>query len=324
MAMPSPVLDATPDAAVTPPAPGPAHLPEDLYCPDCGYNLHALEGIDRCPECGLQIDRHGFARSRIPWVHRRHVGRIRAYWRTVWLATLRPRELAAEAARRVNYTDAQRFRWVTAFVAGAPVMAGLVAAMVIYGSAALFSVINPAVFPGWAMGGNPSALFDFLIPWDAGATWPPVLPLAVLLAFVFVTGVATYWFHPKSIPVVRQNRAIALGYYGCGPLALVSVPALAFIGLALMKEAGLDNQANASWAVVRVVEIFAWVTGFLVVTAFWGSTMVLLSRTTQSSRVRLVSAGLLIPLQWAFCAALVLLVVPWVIGYLRLVVGSLR
>ena len=42
----------------------------------------------------------------------------------------------------------------------------------------------------------------------------------------------------------------------------MSVPALAFIGLALMKEAGLDNQANASWAVVRVVEIFAWVTGF--------------------------------------------------------------
>jgi hypothetical protein len=322
--MSSPVLDAAPDAAATPDAPNVPQPPDELFCPECGYNLHALEGIDRCPECGLRIDRHGFARSRIPWVHRRHVGRIRAYWRTVWLATLRPRELAAEAARRVNYTDAQRFRWVTAFVAAAPVMAGLVAAMLIYGSAAFFSVINPAVFPGWAMGGNPSALFDFLIPWDAGATWPPVLPLTTLLAFILVTGVATYWFHPKHLPVVRQNRAIALGYYGCGPLALVSVPALAFIALALMKEAGLDNQANASWAVVRVVEIFGWVTGFLVVAAFWRSTMVLLHRTTESKVGRLISAGLLIPLQWVFCAALVLAVVPWVIGYLRLVVGSLR
>jgi hypothetical protein len=322
--MTSPVLDATPEAAVPPDAPGTTHPPEDLYCPECGYNLHALDGIDRCPECGLRIDRLGFARSRVPWVHRRHVGRIRAYWRTVWLATLRPRELAAEAARRVNYTDAQRFRWVTAFVAAAPVMAGLVAAMVIYGSPAFFSVINPAVFPRWAMGGNPSALFDFLIPWDAGATWPPVLPLAALLAFVFVTGVATYWFHPRTIPVVHQNRAIALAYYGCGPLALVSVPALAFIALALMKDAGLDNQANASWAVVRVVEIFTWVTGLLVVAAFWRSTMVLLHRTTESKVSRLISAGLLIPLQWVCCAALVLVVVPWVVGYLRLVVGSLR
>src|SRR5829696_1063144 len=115
--MTSPALDESPEpAAPAPPAPTDAAPPpadEDLFCPECGYNLHALHGIDRCPECGLAIDRDGFARSRIPWVHRRHVGRIRSYWRTVWLATLRPKTVAAEASRRVSYPDARQFRYVT-------------------------------------------------------------------------------------------------------------------------------------------------------------------------------------------------------------------
>ena len=90
------------------------------------------------------------------------------------------------------------------------------------------------------------------------------------------------------------------------------------------RQAGLDNQANASWAVVRVVEIFGMLTGLFVVATFWRSTMVLLSRTTESSLSRLIAAGLLIPLQWVLCAGLVLVMVPWVVGYLRLVIGSLR
>lgn len=318
--MTSPAIDAPPDT----PAPSTAASEEDLYCPECGYNLHALHGIERCPECGLKIDREGFARSRIPWVHRRHVGRIRAYWRTIWLATLRPKEIAAEASRRVSYPDAQRFRYVTAFIAAAPVIAGLVATMIWYGSAALFSFINPATFPGWAMGGQPSAAFDVLIPWDAGATLPPVIPLCVLLVSVFVTGVASYWFHPRSMPVVRQNRAVALSYYGCGPLALVSIPVLAAIGVAVMREAGLDNQANRAWAVMRVLEITAFLTGLLVLGATWRATMTLLRRTTESSTLRRMLAGALIPVKWLLLAALVLFAVPWVTGFIRLVIGSLR
>ena len=149
--------------------PEPVGAEEDLFCPQCGYNLHALEGITRCPECGLEIDREGFARSRIPWVHRRHVGRVRAYSRTVWLATARPATVAAEASRRVNYTDAQRFRYFTAVVAAAPVIAGIGGAMAWYGSPALFGLIKPSVFPSWIMSGRPSRGFDLFVPWDAGA-----------------------------------------------------------------------------------------------------------------------------------------------------------
>src|SRR5215204_4041683 len=102
--MTSPAVQEPTDVSAAPAA----AADQDLFCPECGYNLHALHGIDRCPECGLAIDRQGFARSQIPWVHRRHVGRVRAYWRTLWMATLRPARIAAEASRRVGYVDAQR------------------------------------------------------------------------------------------------------------------------------------------------------------------------------------------------------------------------
>ena len=313
------VVQEASDVAAAPPA----APEEELFCPECGYNLRALQGAERCPECGLPIDRQGFARSQIPWVHRRHLGRIRAYWRTLWLATLRPARVAAEASRRVSYVDAQRFRWVTAFVAAAPVIAGVVAAMAWYGNAALFTVVNPAALPGWAMGGKPSPMFDLLVPWDSGVTLPPVIPLAVLIATAFVTGVASYWFHPRWLPVVRQNRAVALSYYGCAPLALASVPVLLGMGVWVMKEAGLDNEANASWAVVRVLAIAAILTGFAVVALTWRSTMVLLRRTTRAGMGRPWLAGALIPVQWVLCVVGVLVALPWVVGFVRLVINSL-
>jgi hypothetical protein len=174
------------------------------------------------------------------------------------------------------------------------------------------------------MTGRPSRGFDVIVPWDAGAALAPVLPLAVLLAIVFVTGVASYWFHPRALSVVRQNRAVALSYYGCAPLAFASIPVLALIAVLIMKEAGLDDQANASWTVVRLLEITAGVVSLLVVGSMWRSTLTLLSRTTHSGTGRLVLAGLLVPLTWALCFAFVMATLPWVIGFVRLVVGSLR
>jgi len=308
-------------ASVEPPA-------DELYCPECGYNLHALESIGRCPECGLTIDRAGFARSRIPWVHRRHLGRIRAYWRTLWLAILKPGTIAAEASRRVDYRDAQKFRFVTAFVAAVSVIAGLVGAMVWYGSAAIYSFITPATIPGWGLGTQASPMFDLVIPWDAGATWPPVVPLAALLTSVLVTGVASYWFHPRSISVVRQNRAIALSYYACAPMTMAFIPLLTLVAVAVLREAGVNDPAKTTWEFVRdathILNIFAAFSGFVVLAATWRSTMTILSRTTHPGTGRFLLAGALIPVTWVLCAALSLVAFPWAVGFVRLVIGSLR
>ena len=315
--------------ADSPPAATPE--PAELFCPQCGYSLRGIEAAPRCPECGLEIDREDFARSRIPWVYRRHIGRFVAYWRTVWLATLRPGRLAIESTKPVSYGDAQRFRLITCIVAVAPMVMLLVGMMFWYGSAGFFNLAGPALFAevmygamgptGWA----PAWLLNVLVPWEAGATLPPVVPLALFAAAVLVTGVASYWFHPRGLPVVRQNRAIALSHYACAPLFFLAVPAGSFLLMAVLQRIAVDNPGTKAYG--PLITLFTVVGAVGVVAMaflFMRSTLVLLRRTTGSTHLRVGVAAVVLPVLWAACTLLALVGIPWVVGFLRLVITSLR
>lgn len=94
-------------------------LTADLACPECGYSLRGISS-EKCPECGLAIDWATLSVSRLPWVHRRTIGRWRAYSRTNLLVIFRPKKLAGEMNRPVSFADAQRFRHVTVLLAWVP------------------------------------------------------------------------------------------------------------------------------------------------------------------------------------------------------------
>src|SRR5687768_6121468 len=86
----------------------------DVLCEACGYSLVGLSG-DRCPECGAPFDPAALPFARVPWLHRRRLGRWGAYWQTVRQVVFLPRAFAAELCRpvRISADDARRFRGTT-------------------------------------------------------------------------------------------------------------------------------------------------------------------------------------------------------------------
>ena len=302
--------------------PAPDLLP---VCPACGYDLRGIDS-DRCPECGLEIDRA--AVSRIPWVNRAKIGRARAYCRTAWMATARTAALAAEVQRPVDLRDGQTFRRITVLIAWLPLAAltawagatvpsnnGFVPVVNGHISGVVFNAINGA-------DGVPLGL---IVPYTVGLATPGVLPAAVLLALVLITGAPSYFFHPRRLPVERQNRAVAASYFACAPLALLPIPTAA-VALSLLYHGGaLAEKGQLSpYGVDLVLGIIIGIGPLLILAALAFATLRLLRKTTLNPLGRQVASAVAILLLWAASVAMPLVGLPWVVGFVRLMVASLR
>ncbi len=245
---------------------------QDIFCQDCGYNLRGLTS-DRCPECGGSLDTIRAAASVIPWVYRHEIGRFRAYWKTVSLAMSRRRSFCEEMARPINFKDCQRFRWVTIL----HVYVSILIAMFLAAPTKPFR----------------DRIFDEAY-WGV---WPVmVIHVWLLLYLLAATGAPSYLFHPKSIPVVLQNRAIALSYYACAPLAVLALPILALgAGLMLSTHHTLGIGLVMFGAFVTPLPILAW----------WSNLLRLAGRVMPGRRRSQLAVALGIPLLWIISALLV-------------------
>jgi len=112
--------------------------------------------------------------------------------------------------RPVSYRDAQWFRWVTILHVYLPV---------------LLATIGLYVFPpSWSSG---YALIDEAYE----IVWPVVtLNVALVLVVAAVTGLPSYFFHERDLPIERENRAISLTYYASAPLAWTPAMLLLVVG----------------------------------------------------------------------------------------------
>jgi hypothetical protein len=169
-------------------------LPADLYCPECGYNLRGLTSR-RCPECGLVLDFIESDTPIIPWERRRELGRFRAYWQTVLMVMFRNKLFCRAAYRSVSYRDAQKFRWVCILHVLIPLLLML----------PILKAFDAEVLA--------DAVKEF------GAWFIGVIYICFLLTLLALTGLPSYFFHPKSLSVQQQDRAVALSYYACAALA---------------------------------------------------------------------------------------------------------
>lgn len=280
-------------------------LDETFHCAGCDYDLRGLTS-DRCPECGSPIDREALLVPRIPWAHRKQIGWIRAFFRTCLLAFLSPRRLAEDVRRPVSYKDARLFQNIVIAIS--------------YGSLLILEAYfcnestQHAILGIWL---RPSA-----IGFDSNCIGAAVVLLGGLLFFKLATGVGSYFFHPRRIPVARQNRAVALSYYACGPLVLLP---LAWFDAAL-----LDHYRTYSFEEFFGLRLFP-VTYYALpaimvvpVGAMFRTSLILMKRTTNSSGRRTCVMGIYLPLAWAACAFLTFWLLPALYNFFSMVVFSYR
>src|SRR5204862_5946332 len=113
------------------------------------------------------------------------------YFRTVWLATFHIEQIAGEIDRPVSYRDARLFQLITIAIAWLPVTIFIGALDFMFGAI----VLPPAA---WSRVPEPSrAEIDLMIPLLQAFRLHVPIPLGVLLFFLGLSGVSSYFFHPR-------------------------------------------------------------------------------------------------------------------------------
>jgi hypothetical protein len=288
-----PVLDVpAPPALTAPLAFDPsAPVPEayDLFCEGCGYSLIGL-AADRCPECGLHYDALALPYARVPWLHRRRIGRWSAYWQTVRQVVFHPRAFATELCRpvRISADDARRFRGISIHLA---------ALSAVFFGALLVSFAGAFRPPG--VGGVELIFLEIglcLLGWASGVTF---LRLASDMP-VFI------W---EGLPTLPPSELAPLHHYASAPLALVPLVAAAGSVLAVVIAGpfdpfGLRMPVQIVWAGI----LLAWVL------ACWRTPVALMRAATGCGWGRALVLTLYLPVHWFLMALLTMILTGMVIA----------
>jgi hypothetical protein len=278
-------------------------LPDDVYCPECDYNLRGLTS-DRCPECGCAVDFARLAGSQIPWVHRRRIGWYRAYWQTVWLVMFRTKRFCDEIARPVSFRHSQSFRWVSVLHAFVPLAVLIALAWLIPPSVGTVLLPN-----AWALAGGLAVL---------------IVSLFLLLAAL--TGLPSYFFQPRHLTTEEQNRGLALSYYACAALAWTP---LAFVCVLMsMLAYWLDRGSLAGFYgwynndVAVVFKLLAILLPLGQLIAWWFDLIHISQRSMRRRLGAVARMALLVPALWVVVGSLILPGIPLVFLYVALIIVS--
>jgi hypothetical protein len=287
-----------------------------LLCPICGYDLRGTGG-GRCPECGLEVDQRTLRESGFPWAQRRKIGRVRAYLRTVWWLVVHSPNLLTEPARPQDARDGRAFRRVTAGVLVVVLWAAW--GWVVAANRGLeFLAIHPPPLgaPPGALRG-PGWLADVAVPWSAGATLPWVVPLCLVILAVYLTGAQRPVFRPKQ-QRQYQRRVEVIAYYPAVPLVLLA-PALACCAFL-----GLMDQARVPMVLQTIVGFAA----MLLMLGALGGTLVRVgqwvSRVQHGATVASALAAAELLGLWIVGTVVILGLLPWAVGFFRIVIDSFR
>ncbi len=261
----------------------------DVYCHECGYNLRGIE-TTRCPECGKESPALQNADPRIPWIHRKSIGSVRAFLKTVLFATFSPRKLSEDVYLQIDFRDAQRFRWWTIGVA----MFWVVTSTVLFFAAGPYDLY---------LGHIVNDLYQMV--------WPCVVAnILILLYMILATGVPSLFFDYRDIPVNLRNNAIALSYYCIAPLTWWPLPVV--VSILIFREAPIDIRNRWIAIPLTTIAVIAPATPAIL----WCFQIFRIARRVlrnQTGRKAWLMMG--IPILWMLAGVLVLVLIPLAVFY---------
>lgn len=283
---------------------------EGLFCPTCNYDLRAITS-DRCPECGMQIERDRREMPLLPWSHRKTIGTLRAYFKTATLAVLHPARLAREALRPVHLADAKEFRRTTVLIAYTPLLVLMVfgIAFIHYGAPGSGTLFNFTRGTIWDFQSMP--LYRLATPhdwmgWTAEACVSIVAAGALWFFLTSASRLAALFFYSSGIPPERQARYMLLSLYTSAPLCLLPIP-LIILSLTSRLPARYSPFLVIEFSLYRVCLIVGAGGLVLLLLAWWVATLILLQRSTFCGAGRLVLTAASWPLATLLLAAVCLL-----------------
>ena len=219
--------------------------------------------------------------------------------------------------RPVEQRDARWFATITALVAGVPVAIAMLALMWHEGGTNFLNPISELS----PFNVTPPPAADVLLPYAAGVTRWPVLPLGIVLSVWLITRTPAAWFAFafEHVPEERRRRAATLSYYTIAPLALLPLAIVCWVAAPM-----LEAMRFPSLAAAVVIGGAGSAIAILSVVMSWLNALRLLRQTTQASGLRVAATAAALPLTWAACIAVGTLVLPWVAGFVWLMIDSLR
>lgn len=271
-------------------------LDRDAYCPACGYNVRGVEAC-RCPECGEAFDPAKLSMSQIPWTWQRRVGYMRAFFLTVWLATLQARRMAAGGPEPLDRVKARWFGLICEGLLAVPICA------------VLLSMSLTARSPSWSgpiFASQTAAWLELWVEqllglWAMAAGW---WPLALLLGLATAHWIAIFPSRLAAFPkypVAQRENLIAGAHYLAGAIVgggvIGAIGGVVVAGLAL--GTAVFGRGTPPWvALAGAVGICAGLVGGLLwLTATIGYFRQS-AKITGTSMRRVVGTGVLLNALW--------------------------
>lgn len=290
-----------------------------VLCPGCGYDLRATTS-ERCSECGLVLDREALKRSAFPWAHRKTIGHVRAFLKTVWLVTSDHKSLRHETAKAQSARDALAFRRCVAVLLA--VSFAIAVVMLVQTGALRDVLLRDKSIIARLGGGMAGVMQDLRLPWSAGVTIRPALFVYAFALAAYVAGATRPIFRTTGLSDDYAETVKAIGAYAVAPLAWLLPAAMTY---ALLFERDLFDAYGPRptplapiLVLLGLLFLIAGVVGTVHRAGQWRA------RTAHAGYpTGFLAMGELL-LRWAVGVAVLGLVFPWCVGFVWIVVDSFR